>query len=94
MWNFKVRSMEHHVRFDDTVSECDSDVSWYSYISSSGKCYSRLTMCMLHFVGLVMHRGSFCWSFYAPRAILLVLLCTEGHFVGLVMHRCMALRPT
>ena len=37
MWNFKVERMEHHVRFDDTVSECDSDVSWFSYISSSGK---------------------------------------------------------
>ena len=32
-----VREIEHHVRFDDNISECESDISWFSYISASGK---------------------------------------------------------
>lgn len=32
-----MKSMEHHVRFDDNVSECNSELSWFSYISDSGK---------------------------------------------------------
>jgi hypothetical protein len=42
----------HHVRFEKAVSECDSESSWYSYISTG-----RVCLLLKNLIGQVLRPG-------------------------------------
>ena len=59
VWHFEVKELKmepHHVRFEKAVSECGSESSWFSYVSSSGMNPSQplgsLAVTVTHFLVL------------------------------------------
>lgn len=42
----QVKMEQHHVRFEKAISECDSESSWYSYISSGNNIEPNIYIIM------------------------------------------------